>query len=95
LQRHSNRNARPVPANEGVELHDGEHRPPVDEAGEQHERETGRVVGSARPRLAFDVERQLFAEEEVLGRQPRVGVQASSEELKEIEHHTADRAGHQ
>jgi hypothetical protein len=51
-------------------------------------------VETARLRLALDIEGQLLSEEQVLGREPRVGVQAGPEKLKEIEHHTADRARH-
>jgi hypothetical protein len=83
-----------VPANERVGLHDGEQRPPRDEPGQHHQRHASGVTGAARLRLAFDVEGELLAEEQILGRKPAVGVQSGPEELKRIEHHIEGRGNH-
>ena len=58
-----------MPPNEGVGSHDREHGPPVDQPGEQDQRDADRIVGPTRPDAALSVERQLLPEEEILRRQ--------------------------
>ena len=63
------------------------------EAGKHDEGQAGGVGGASGPRLAFDVQGQLFAEKEVFGRELPVGVQSGPDELKGIEQHFEDRGG--
>ena len=74
----------PVPPNERVWLHDGEDRTPLDEPGEHDECQTSRVAGSTRLHLTFEIQRQLLAEEEVLGGQARVGPEAEPSEVQKV-----------
>ena len=83
-----------MPSNERIWLHDGEGRTPFDEPREHDECETSRVAGATRLDLAFQVQRQLFAQEEILGGQTRAGSEAESDELQKIERETEDGAGH-
>jgi hypothetical protein len=53
-------------------LDDREDASPLDESGEHDQREPRGVIETARSDPTFDVERQLLAEEEILGGQARV-----------------------
>jgi len=57
----------PVPPHERIGPHDDEELSPVDRVREHDERDSGRIVQAPRPNVPFDVESQLFAEEEVFG----------------------------
>ena len=61
-----------MPSQERLRLDDREDASPFDEAGENAQREPRGVVEAARLDPTFDVERQLLAEEQILGGQARV-----------------------
>ena len=52
-------------------LHDREHRPPVNQPGERHQRDPERIIGTARVDAALLVKRQLLAQKKILGGQVR------------------------
>jgi hypothetical protein len=56
-----------VPAHEGFRSYDYEELSPVDKPGEQDERESGGIVQAPGFDFPLDVERQLLAQEEILG----------------------------
>lgn len=61
---------------------------------EHHKRDLRGVVDPARLCVSLEVERQLLAEEEVLGRQPIVGAQAERHQSQEITQDHEYRAKH-
>ena len=61
-----------MPSHERFRLDGREDPSPLDESGEDAQRETRGVVETARFDPTFDVERQLLAEEKILGGQARV-----------------------
>jgi hypothetical protein len=61
-----------MPSDERVGADDRQQLPPSDESGQQDEGDTGGSVCARRPDLAFDVVGELFAEEQVLGRELRM-----------------------
>jgi hypothetical protein len=62
-----------VPPHECVGSDDGEDRSPVDHPREHHESDSGRIVQAARPEVPLDEKGKLFAKEEILGCEARVG----------------------
>jgi hypothetical protein len=77
-----------MPADQGVWFHDREHGSPVDQPGEQNQRDPGRIVGSMPSDSTLSVERQLLPQEEILRRQLRPGTDAQREEPDEVDQHT-------
>jgi hypothetical protein len=73
-----------VPSQEGLRLDDREDPSPLDESGEDAQRETRGVVETARFDPTFDVERQLLAEEET--RRPGACVSACRARATEGDH---------
>ena len=58
-----------MPAYERVGPHDRQQLTPRDDARQQREGYASSVVGSLRPNLTLDVTGELFAKEQVLGRE--------------------------
>jgi hypothetical protein len=58
-----------MPSDQRVRLHDREHGSPVEQLGEQDERDPRRIIGTARFDLAFSIERQLLPEKQIFSRQ--------------------------
>jgi hypothetical protein len=56
-----------MPSNQCIGLDDGEGVPPVEETPELAKRKTNRVGQAPRLDLPFNVEAELFAEEQILG----------------------------
>jgi hypothetical protein len=56
-----------VPPHERIGSHHDEKRPPVDQAREQREGDATGIVQAPRSDLPLDIERQLLAQEEILG----------------------------
>ena len=56
-----------MPTDEGLGRHEGQGVSPIEASAEPHERQAGWIVESARPDLAFLIEGELFAQEEILG----------------------------
>ena len=71
-----------------------EEAPPLDESGEDDERQPRGVVEAARLDLTLAVERQLLAEEEILGGQARMRAHAEREPVQEITDQSKDDARH-
>jgi hypothetical protein len=61
-----------VPSHERLRLDNAEEVSPLDESGKDDQRESGRVVKTARLDPTLGAECQLLAEEEILGGQARV-----------------------
>jgi hypothetical protein len=61
----------PVPPDQRIWPHDGETLAPLNEVRERDEHEPSRVAGATRLHLTFEVQRQLLAQEEILGGQTR------------------------
>src|SRR5262249_11869556 len=70
-----------VPPNQRLWPHDHEGLPPLDEPREHDEREPRRVAGATRLHLTFEVQRQLLAQEQILGGQLRARSEADPDEL--------------
>jgi hypothetical protein len=90
--------AQAVPADQRVRLDDREQRTPVQQPGEQHERDARGRVGPPRLRVTLLVERQLCAEEQVLRRQmdvspSRTKVARSRRRRRAVEDHEGRRRG--
>jgi hypothetical protein len=58
-----------MPANEHLWFRDDEGRSPVDEAGQDDERDPYGIVGPTRSDITFRVQSQLLSKEQILGRQ--------------------------
>jgi hypothetical protein len=71
-----------VPRDEGSGLHDGQSVAPIEPAAEQHQRQTGRMVGTSGLDLALLIERELLAQEQILGRQRGPGAQPETQKVK-------------
>ena len=78
-----------MPANERLRLDHGEELTPLNQPGQRDERQARRVVGP--PRLPFEVQRQLFAEEQVLGGKPPTWPQDRQGELQDVASDAHDR----
>ena len=73
-----------MPLDERVRTHDRQQLPPGDEARQQDEGDTGRVIRALRSDLAFDVGCQLLPEEQVLGRELRPGLERQSQQPQQV-----------
>jgi hypothetical protein len=73
-----------MPSDERGRLYDREHGPPIDHLGEHHERDPRRIIGAARPDLAFSVECQLLAQKEILRGQLRPRSEAGRHEPDDV-----------
>jgi hypothetical protein len=62
-----------VPADEGFGRHDGQCTSPIEPAAEPQEGQAGWMGGPAGPDFAFRIECELFAQEEILGRERAFG----------------------
>jgi hypothetical protein len=58
-----------MPPNQRVRCHDGEGGSPVNEAGEDDERDPCGIVDPTRSDTSFRVKRQRLSKEQILGRQ--------------------------
>jgi hypothetical protein len=72
-----------VPSQERLRLHNRKQAPPVDESGEDDQRESRGVVEAARLPSTLAVKGQLLAKKEMLGGQVRMRAQAEREQLQE------------
>ena len=63
----------PVPPHERLWSHDDEKLSPVDQPREQGEGDASGIVQAPRLDLPLDIERQLLAQEEILGSEAFVG----------------------
>jgi hypothetical protein len=59
-----------MPPDQRGRLHDREHGSPVDQLGEQDEREPRRIIGTARLNPTLSIKRQLLPEKHIFSRQP-------------------------
>ena len=73
-----------MPGDEGPGPHDGQSVLPIEPAAEQHQRQTGRIVGTSGLDLALLIERQLLAQEQILGRKRGSGAQAETQKVDQI-----------
>jgi hypothetical protein len=73
-----------MPSDQRVRRHDGEYGSPLDQLGEPDQCDPRRVIGAARLDLAFSVECQLLAEEEIFGRQLRPRSAADRHERDDV-----------
>jgi hypothetical protein len=56
-----------MPSDQRLRLDDDQELAPLDQPGQPDERKSDRVIGSTRPDLPLDVQRQLLAKEQILG----------------------------
>lgn len=63
---------------------DRQQLPPSHESRPQNEGDTGRVVRAPGPDIALDAARQLLSEQQVLGREPRVGLERQFEQPQQV-----------
>jgi hypothetical protein len=75
-------------------LDNREEAPPLEESGEDDERQSRGIVEAARLDPTLAVERQLLAEEEILGGQARMRAHAEREPVQEITDQSKDDARH-
>lgn len=73
-----------MPSNECVWADDRDQIPPRHESSKEYERDARRVVRPTRSDLAFEVARELFPQEQVLGRQLRAGSTHRSQQPHQI-----------
>ena len=73
-----------VPASEGPGPHDGQCVSPVTPATKQDQRQTSWIIDSSRPNFTFLIERELFAQEQILGRQRGLRSEAEGHQVEEI-----------
>src|SRR5271156_5513705 len=73
-----------VPGDQGPGPHHNQSVSPIEPAAQQHQSETRRIVGSAGLDLALLIERELLAQEQILGRQRGSGVQAETQKVDYI-----------
>ena len=73
-----------MPPQQGLRLHHEEELSPVNHPREQDKCDTGRIVQAPRLDLAFDIEGQLLAQEEVLGRKAFARATDQRHELQQI-----------
>jgi hypothetical protein len=78
-----------MPPNECVRFDNDEHGSPVDQPGEQNQRDARRIVGSAGSDATFRVKRQLLSQEEILGCQLRARAKAKCEEPDHVDQDAA------
>ena len=56
-----------MPANHGCRLHDDKGATPIEQPSQHGQADTGRSIDLTRPHAALHVQRELAAQEEVLG----------------------------
>ena len=81
-----------MPSNERFRLHDGQESTPVDEARQRNERNSGRVISSPRLDLPLEVQRQLLAQEQILGGELCMWPQGRRHESQDVASDAHDRA---
>jgi Protein of unknown function (DUF1524) len=81
-----------MPSHQRVRLHDEEQLPPRNQAGQSDERQPRGVIGSPRPNLPLDVQRQLLAQEQILGDELGARLQHRRGEPHDIAEDADDRA---
>src|SRR5271163_5348831 len=73
-----------VPGDQRPRPHHNQSVSPIEPATQQHQSETRRIVGTAGLDLALLIERELLAQEQILGRQRGSGVQAETQKVDYI-----------
>ena len=81
-----------MPSNERLRLDHGEELTPINQPGQRDERQARRDVGPPRLDLPFEVQRQLLAEEQVLGGKPPTWPQDRQGALQDVASDAYDRA---
>jgi hypothetical protein len=81
-----------VPAGQGLRLHDAQDLPRVEPAREPDQSEARRVGGTPGRGLTLLIQRELFAQEEIFGRECRTGVQAEEQQAHRITHQCEKQA---
>jgi hypothetical protein len=77
--------AAPMPPDQGLRLNDGQSPSPGKEPGKQYQSQASGIRRVARPDLALQVQRQLFAQEKVLGGKSPIGLQTEPDEPEGIQ----------
>lgn len=83
-----------VPPHKRVWLDDREDATPVKEPGEHNEGNTRGVVGPSCLHLTLYVQRQLLAQEEILGGQAGVGPKTEGDQARDISDESENGAAH-